>query len=137
FTAVLHTALTTMQASDLSGTELNRQLEQQYTMSLTHQQYMFELVEQFNAAYKERAAAAAMQAAELFEEAERTAVAVGVTALLLAAAIAVLLIRSFLLPIRRMRQAMERIGEGDLRHRIRSPHRDELGKLAGSFDRMI
>jgi signal transduction histidine kinase len=39
-------------------------------------------------------------------------------------------------PVRQLRQAVERFGEGDLSSRVNSRRRDELGELARTFDRM-
>jgi HAMP domain-containing protein len=39
-------------------------------------------------------------------------------------------------PVRNLRQAVERFGEGDLSSRVNSRRRDELGELARTFDRM-
>jgi len=39
-------------------------------------------------------------------------------------------------PVRRLQKAVERFGKGDLAARVNSTRRDELGQLAGAFDRM-
>jgi signal transduction histidine kinase len=39
-------------------------------------------------------------------------------------------------PVRQLQKAVERFGHGDLSARVRSNRRDELGKLARTFDRM-
>ncbi|HEV3332546.1 MAG TPA: ATP-binding protein [Bryobacteraceae bacterium] len=39
-------------------------------------------------------------------------------------------------PVRKLKQAVERFGEGDLSARVNSTRRDELGELARTFDRM-
>lgn len=51
--------------------------------------------------------------------------------------IAILLIRSFLVPVNKLQSALRRIAEGDLRHRINSSSNDELGKLSHHFDHMV
>lgn len=48
-----------------------------------------------------------------------------------------LLIRSFLLPVRRLQVALRQIAEGDLRQQINSPYNDELGQLSHHFDHMV
>lgn len=51
--------------------------------------------------------------------------------------VAVLLIRSFLLPVGRLQSALRNIAEGDLRHRINASSNDELGRLSDHFDHMM
>ncbi|MBP2001354.1 methyl-accepting chemotaxis protein [Paenibacillus shirakamiensis] len=48
-----------------------------------------------------------------------------------------LLLRSFLTPLHKLQIAVRTIAEGDLRHRIHSPHHDELGQLSHLFDHMV
>ncbi|NUU60754.1 methyl-accepting chemotaxis protein [Paenibacillus agri] len=51
--------------------------------------------------------------------------------------IAVVLIRSFLNPVRKLQAALRKISEGDLREQINSPYNDELGRLSHHFDHMV
>ncbi|QUL56856.1 methyl-accepting chemotaxis protein [Paenibacillus tritici] len=48
-----------------------------------------------------------------------------------------LLIRSFLLPVRKLQAALSQIAAGDLRQQINSPYNDELGQLSHHFDHMV
>lgn len=137
FTAAFDESLATLKTQAANGASLNQQLEQQYIQSQTHKQYIFELADQFGVSYSEKAEQAFNHSEQLFAETKTSAIAAISIALLLAVSIAVLLIRSFLVPIRRMQHAMSAIGEGDLRRRIHSPARDELGKLSYSFDCMM
>ncbi|TNJ62770.1 methyl-accepting chemotaxis protein [Paenibacillus hemerocallicola] len=137
FTATFDAALETLKAKTAAGDDLSRQLEQQYALSQTHKEFIFELVEQFNVKYTEGAEHAVAESDRLFAEAKTVAAGTMAAALILAVAIAIMLIRSFLTPIKRMQRAMGLIGEGDLSHRIDSPARDELGLLGASFDHMM
>lgn len=51
-------------------------------------------------------------------------------------ALAVLLSRSFIRPVRRLEQAVRALSGGDLRTRIGSRSKDELGRLSSHFDAM-
>ncbi|MFF2910367.1 methyl-accepting chemotaxis protein [Paenibacillus sp. NPDC057934] len=51
--------------------------------------------------------------------------------------IAIVLIRSFLNPVRKLQTALRKISEGDLREQINSPYNDELGRLSHHFDHMV
>ncbi|WP_426453101.1 methyl-accepting chemotaxis protein [Paenibacillus sp. S-38] len=65
-----------------------------------------------------------------------TTVLVVAAALLLGALTAYLFMRSILRPLREMRSAAQKISEGDLTETIAIRSRDELGELAGAFNRM-
>jgi diguanylate cyclase (GGDEF)-like protein len=58
----------------------------------------------------------------------------GLLALVLAVAASLLLARVFTRPILRMREATERLSEGDLEHRVRVDRDDELGELGVAFN---
>ena len=58
----------------------------------------------------------------------------GILALALAVAAALVLARAFTRPIVRMREATERLSEGDLDHRIEVVRSDELGELGAAFN---
>jgi len=55
---------------------------------------------------------------------------------LVVAMIAFLVTRSIMTPLGAVRAGAERLGKGDLDHRIEVASRDELGELAGEFNRM-
>lgn len=135
FTATFHAALDTLRSAPAD--QVGRLLDQQFSASQVHKDYIFEQIDLFNDSYSAAALAAMAKSDELFARARSVAVYATSIALLSAIAIAVLLIRSFLAPIRRMQQAMGLIGQGDLCLRIDSRARDELGELGASFDRMM
>ncbi|WP_127582850.1 methyl-accepting chemotaxis protein [Paenibacillus koleovorans] len=127
----------TLIKSGAPAIEIAGQLEQQFNLSRTHKEYLFELVDQFNHTYTAGAAAATARSEELFHQSELfTYVSMGV-AIAFAVVISTLLIRSFVRPIRRMRITMSQIAEGDLRHRVGSKTPDELGQLSRHFDLMM
>jgi methyl-accepting chemotaxis protein len=121
----------------LSAAELSKQLEQQFALSQTHKEYIFELVDQFNDTYMKAAEAAVARSQELFHQSERFTYVSMAAAILLAITISIILIRSFLKPIRGLHRTMSLIAEGDLRHRVGSSARDELGQLSQHFDHMM
>ena len=47
-----------------------------------------------------------------------------------------MLIRSILIPLRKLIEGTERISQGDLSHRVNQSSQDEIGDLARAFDRM-
>lgn len=51
--------------------------------------------------------------------------------------VAVILIRSFVGPLRRLKAGTEAVGRGDLNHRIAIPNVDEFGDVAAEFNRMV
>jgi class 3 adenylate cyclase len=85
------------------------------------------------------------EASEAAEETEEiagistTAIELGVAAVSLALAVAVALVvgRSFISPLRELGQTMSQVEEGDLKARAPVTGSDELGRLAGSFNDMV
>jgi PAS domain S-box-containing protein len=72
-----------------------------------------------------------------------TQYAAGITVVLLIAGLVAMvgitnlrLIRSVLIPLKRLAEGAERIGGGDLDHRIGLETRDEMGELGAAFDQM-
>jgi NtrC-family two-component system sensor histidine kinase KinB len=62
--------------------------------------------------------------------------AVSMAAVLLASVVAVWLARSILLPVRDLTASIEALRQGDFDRRVRTESLDELGQLAGGFNRM-
>jgi methyl-accepting chemotaxis protein len=85
----------------------------------------------------ENAEQAERQSLLLLDQTMSVAIYAAVLVFGLTLGIAFLLIRSFLSPINRLQAAVRIIAEGDLRHQIHSPHKDELGKLSDHFDHMV
>ncbi|MBI3145891.1 MAG: sensor histidine kinase efflux regulator BaeS [Pseudogulbenkiania sp.] len=59
-----------------------------------------------------------------------------VLGVLLAAAVAVLLARFMLVPVKRLASALHQLATGDYSTRVQASSRDELGQLAGDFNRL-
>ncbi|USN99805.1 MAG: SpoIIE family protein phosphatase [Phycisphaeraceae bacterium] len=74
----------------------------------------------------------------LSQDSIRTTAAAAVIVVLLVLASAYLLARTIARPIRRLADAAEAVRQGDLAARVRiKPRRDEIGKLARTFDAMV
>ncbi|PYI56947.1 methyl-accepting chemotaxis protein [Paenibacillus flagellatus] len=137
FAATFDAAVQTLNAAGVSPGDRDRLLESQYALSLTHKEFIFELVDQFYLTYTEAADAAVAKSEDAFAEAKTIATIAISAAIAAAVVVSALLVRSFAKPVRRMQAAMSLIGEGDLRHRIGSAAPDEFGRLSRSFDRMM
>lgn len=135
FTAAFDAALGTLKSAQVG--QLDEALAQQFSLSQLHREYIFEQVELFNRKYESTAQAASMKSEAWIQLANGSVLLSAVCAFGISLAVAALLIRSFLAPIRRMQEAMKRIGGGDLRIRIGAVSKDELGQLSRSFDQMI
>jgi methyl-accepting chemotaxis protein len=135
FIATFYAALETLHATPAD--QAGRLLDQQFSLSQVHKEYIFEQVDLFNDKYSNAAQTALTKTDELFAHTRSVALYSVAAAILSAIVIAALLIRSFLAPIKRMQRAMILIGDGDLSHRIDSPAHDELGLLGASFDQMM
>jgi two-component system sensor histidine kinase BaeS len=76
-------------------------------------------------------------AEESFEEQQQLAAwAIAALALALAGALAIVLARAFLVPLKRLAQATHRIAGGDYATRVEPHADDELGRLARDFNRL-
>jgi methyl-accepting chemotaxis protein len=84
-----------------------------------------------------RAATINAQANSAASSSEQLVIIVGVISILLAIAITLWLARSIIVPLREMTEASERIAEGDLAVELDTDSDDELGRLAGSFQRSV
>ena len=67
----------------------------------------------------------------------KTALGIIFAGMLLAIIISFLIIRSFLIPVDKLSVATRKISEGDFRSRVEVKTRDEIGKLAESYNRMV
>lgn len=79
---------------------------------------------------------ASADAAAEARTARRNAVGAGVIAALLLIGLLIYLARSVAAPVRRVAEAAEQLGKGDLSARVNLDRKDEVGVLADSFNRM-
>ncbi|MBZ0252426.1 MAG: HAMP domain-containing protein [Candidatus Methylomirabilis sp.] len=94
------------------------------------------LNDEVNAALERQSGEARIHARELQAWAETIMLVCCALAILIAAVVSVLLMRSILLPIATLRDGALRVAAGDLTTRIRVRGRDELAELAEVFNRM-
>jgi methyl-accepting chemotaxis protein len=123
---------------DASNTEEQRaaKLKLRYTMSQAHKTYIFELTDQFYQVFSEEADMAVQASTVLLEETIRVLlIAIGLV-FVISIIVAVLFLRSFIGPIRRLQFAVQAVADGDLRMKVDSNTTDELGLLSRSFDGM-
>ncbi|WP_068773620.1 methyl-accepting chemotaxis protein [Paenibacillus sp. FJAT-26967] len=125
-----------IQEKSVSPRELELSMIHFYGEGQKLRQIIFSHVDQFYSAYSQEAQTAVDESAAVIRQTIRITAAAALVALLIASATALLIIRSYLLPIRKLQEAVERIAAGDLRHAIGSLAPDELGQLSRSFDRM-
>ena len=65
-----------------------------------------------------------------------TSIVISLLALLIAAIIAMLLSRQFLMPIKQLVAATRKLGDGELETRVRVESNDEIGRLADDFNQL-
>ncbi|WP_010496101.1 methyl-accepting chemotaxis protein [Paenibacillus elgii] len=137
YTNTFDVAAKVVQDKSLTKTDVDKNMEYLYNESQRIMGEIFTYVDHFYVSYAGDATAAVTATQDGLD---RT-VAVMITAFALVAvcvtAIGVLVIRSFTGQIRRLQHAVGRIADGDLRHKIGSRSRDELGQLSQSFDHMV
>jgi diguanylate cyclase (GGDEF)-like protein len=84
-----------------------------------------------------RASSAMERERAMLERARRNLVGVGVASLVLALAASAILAQGFVRPIRAIRQATERVGEGLLTERLDIRRNDEIGDVAAAFNQTL
>jgi methyl-accepting chemotaxis protein len=126
-----------VQDPNMKPLDLDSNLLYLYTESQTLKDTLFTLVDKFYVTYAEDAKQAIGTSTDLLNSTSRVMLSATLIVLLVTAAIAYLLIRSFVKPIARLQKAVSLIASGDLRHQIDSKSRDELGQLSQSFDLMV
>jgi methyl-accepting chemotaxis protein len=137
YTATFDTSVEIANNKSLNALEMMVQLESAHDLSQVHKEYIFELVDNFNKAYTEDANAAITSSEGMLDETASVALLSLFGVIAVTGITALLLIRSFVTPIKKLQQAVKSIAEGDLRFKINSTSKDELGALSSSFDHMI
>jgi methyl-accepting chemotaxis protein len=137
YTVTFDTALSVVENKSLSTQDIAKQLEAIHTSSQVHKEYIFELVDKFSQAYIDDAANAVISSGKLLDNTVKVALITLFLVLLFTLFISFVLIRSFMKPIQRLQNAVKQIASGDLRNKINSKAKDELGLLSQNFDHMI
>ncbi len=97
---------------------------------------IFGLVDQFYVRFSNEADQAKATLHQTSANTSRAMLWASVIALLFAAVIGYILLRSLLGPILKLQHAVGFMAEGDLRHTLNETRKDELGDLSRGFDRM-
>ncbi|WP_040950592.1 methyl-accepting chemotaxis protein [Gorillibacterium massiliense] len=129
-------AVNLMKQSNYSEADLKQNIQFIYDESDEMKTDIFKAVDQF---YQDFSKAQEAAVANSLSRMDRTVTVMTVApflVLLISIAVAFLLARSVLVPVRRLGTAVQQIAAGDLSHRIDSKDEDELGKLSGGFDQM-
>jgi methyl-accepting chemotaxis protein len=137
FTATFDQAVEVADDKTLGALDKASQLEKTHDLSQLHKEYIFELVDNFNKAFAADAAKAIEDSSGLLNDTTNIALLALIGVVIVTIGTAILLIRSFVQPINRLQQAVKSIASGDLRNKINSKSKDELGTLSNSFDHMI
>lgn len=137
YTVTFDTALSVVENKSLSTQDIAKQLETIHTSSQVHKEYIFELVDKFSQAYIDDAANAVISSSKLLDNTVKVALITLFLVLIFTLFISFVLIRSFMKPIQRLQNAVKQIASGDLRNKINSKAKDELGLLSQNFDHMI
>jgi methyl-accepting chemotaxis protein len=121
----------------MNKVDLDNNMVYLYGESVTLMNKLFDTVNQFNNLYTKQAQDSVTKTRALLDVTSTIMLGAAGFALAITLSVAFVLIRSFMQPIVRLQRAVSQIAAGDLRHKIESASRDELGQLSHSFDRMI
>jgi methyl-accepting chemotaxis protein len=117
--------------------ELSNRLQGLYNQSQAHKEYLFELVDEFNAAHEQIAGSTVAESALILNQSMSVAVIAVAFTFIVTVILGAWLILSFVRPIGRLQHTVSLIAEGDPRHQIGAVSRDELGQLSRHFDLML
>jgi methyl-accepting chemotaxis protein len=131
------TAARLIKEGNMKQADLDNNMVYLYGESQKLRGVIFGIVDQFYNVYAQQAQDAVTETYGLLDNTSAIMVAAASFVLLVTLAVALLLNRSFVRPIRRLQQAVSLIAAGDLRHKIGSSKQDELGQLSRSFDQMV
>ncbi|MCR8630928.1 methyl-accepting chemotaxis protein [Paenibacillus radicis (ex Xue et al. 2023)] len=137
YTNTFDVAAKLIQENNLPPKDLDTNMEYLYNESQKLMGDIFINVDQFYVAYSHDAELAVASTQDLLNSTVTVMLIASVFVIFFSIAIALLLIRSFISPIKRLQQAVQSIAAGDLRFKINSSSKDELGALSSSFDQMI
>ena len=128
---------TTLANEELDPLTVLEKIDSLHTDALVINNAMLKTNGKLYAAAAENAIKAEERSFNLLNDTSSIAAYAAVFVFLLTSAIAIVLIRSFLVPVNRLQSALLKISEGDLRYQINSPYNDELGRLSHHFDHMV
>ncbi|MEX2461930.1 MAG: methyl-accepting chemotaxis protein [Paenibacillaceae bacterium] len=112
-------------------------MERLFKSSQVYKNFVFEKIDKLIAIYSTSAVSAASHSTDMLKKTSNLSLITPIVILIFAIILAFLLIRSFTKPIQRLLRSVTLIANGDLRHKINSTSRDELGILSNNFDLMI
>ena len=127
----------TMNSEDLDPMTVLDKIDELHTKALDLNQTMLKLNEQLYAAAANNAEQAQSHSFALLNQTMSISTYAAIFVFIFTIVIAILLIRSFLIPVSKLQSALRKIAEGDLRHQIKSNSGDELGQLSHHFDHMV
>ncbi|MDB5056448.1 MAG: methyl-accepting chemotaxis sensory transducer [Bacilli bacterium] len=130
-------AVNLMTDKSYSALDIQKNTESLYTQSQQQRDAIFKLVDNFYVVYSKDAQFAVTTSYGMLDHTVSFMIIATVAVLLSGIFIAYFLIRSFTRPINRLQKAVALISTGDLRHKINSISKDELGLLSHNFDLMI
>lgn len=130
-------AIQIIQNKSLDNVAIQKNTEYLYNQAQEQRDKIFTLVDNFYQSYAFQADAAVAASQSQLRRTE-IAMWIATAAVIIAgAAISVLLINSFTGPIQRLQTAVSQVAAGDLRNKIKSRAKDELGILSRDFDSMV
>ncbi|WP_240418871.1 methyl-accepting chemotaxis protein [Paenibacillus periandrae] len=136
YTNTFDVAAKLVQENKLTADDLNKNMEYLYNESQTLMGDIFVNVDQFYVAYSKDAENAVANTQQLLNNTVTMMLICSIIVVISSIAIAFLLISSFVKPIKRLQHAVHAMANGDLRNKINSHSKDELGALSNSFDHM-
>jgi len=128
---------TTIENEELDPLTVLEKIDSLHTDALVINNAMLKTNGKLYEAAAENAIKAEARSFNLLNDTSSIAAYASVFVFLLTLSIAIVLIRSFLLPVNKLQSALLKISEGDLRYQINSPYNDELGRLSHHFDHMV
>ncbi|MFE4710142.1 methyl-accepting chemotaxis protein [Paenibacillus sp. NPDC056722] len=137
YTGVVDELVQTLNDSSLDPMTVLDKIDELHTKAQELNGIMLESNGKLYAAAAENAEQAQGVSFDLLKNTNAVVLYAAIFVLIFTFVIAVVLIRSFLNPVRKLQAALRKISEGDLREQINSPYNDELGRLSHHFDHMV
>lgn len=123
------------------SSEVNRELELLFKNSQIYKNYVFDKVDKLRTTYSNASLAAVDQSKNMLDQTAKMSARMSIISPLIVLVFSILIsffiVRSFTESIQKIQKIVALISTGDLRHKINSVSRDELGVLSRNFDLMI